>query len=79
MTESELDKTTDTELAEQDEPGQPAPVRVLVAEDEALIRLDLTEMLQGDRARRHRRSEQLVVRRRSTSPASRVRTSSSST
>jgi len=45
MTESELDKTTDTELAEQDEPGQPAPVRVLVAEDEALIRLDLTEML----------------------------------
>ena len=45
MTESELDKTTDAELAEQDEPGQPAPVRVLVAEDEALIRLDLTEML----------------------------------
>ena len=44
MTESEPDKTTVVD-AEVDEPTEPAPVRVLVAEDEALIRLDLTEML----------------------------------
>lgn len=44
MTESEPDKTTVVD-AEVDEPTEPTPVRVLVAEDEALIRLDLTEML----------------------------------